>query len=76
MARYFIDAEHPLAPITAYGAGKAGAEIYLNLYRSLHRVDCRIARLANPYGAGQNTERGQGAVSAFLGATYSYRWTP
>ena len=58
---------HPLAPITAYGAGKAGAEIYLNLYRSLHRVDCRIARLANPYGAGQNTERGQGAVSAFLG---------
>lgn len=59
--------EHPLAPITGYGAGKAAAEIYLNLYRALHRVDCRIARLANPYGAGQNTERGQGAVSVFLG---------
>jgi UDP-glucose 4-epimerase len=62
-----VPEEHPLAPITAYGAGKAAAEIYLNLYRSLHRVDCRIARLANPYGAGQNTERGQGAVSVFLG---------
>ena len=56
-----------LAPITAYGASKATAEIYLNLYRSLHRMDCRIARIANPYGAGQNTGRGQGAVSAFLG---------
>jgi len=56
-----------LAPITAYGASKAAAEIYLNLYRALHWTDCRIARIANPYGAGQNTERGQGAVSAFLG---------
>jgi len=55
------------APITAYGASKAAAEIYLNLYRSLHWTDCRIARIANPYGAGQNTGRGQGAVSAFLG---------
>jgi len=58
---------HQLAPTSAYGVGKAAAELYLNLYRSLHRVDCRIARLANPYGVGQNTERGQGAVSAFLG---------
>jgi len=56
-----------LTPITAYGAGKASAEIYLNLYRALHWIDCRIARIANPYGVGQNTERGQGAVSAFLG---------
>jgi UDP-glucose 4-epimerase len=37
-------------------------------------LDCRdakpvekVARLANPYGAGQNTGRGQGAVSTFLG---------
>ena len=62
-----VPEDHPLAPITAYGAGKAAAEVYLSLYRSLHGVDCRIARLANPYGPGQNTERGQGAVSAFLG---------
>ena len=62
-----IPEEHLLVPITAYGASKASAEIYLNLYRSLHWIDCRIARIANPYGAGQNTERGQGAVAAFLG---------
>ena len=62
-----IPEEHLLTPITAYGASKATAEIYLNLYRSLHWIDCRIARIANPYGAGQNTKRGQGAVAAFLG---------
>jgi UDP-glucose 4-epimerase len=58
--------DHPLMPITAYGAGKATAEIYLGLYRALHGLDCRIARIANPYGAGQNLARGQGAATTFL----------
>jgi UDP-glucose 4-epimerase len=58
--------DHPVAPITAYGASKATAEIYLGLYRSLHGVDCRIARIANPYGAGQDLARGVGAVTTFL----------
>jgi UDP-glucose 4-epimerase len=55
-----------LAPINAYGAGKATAEIYLKLYRALYDLDCRIARIANPYGAGQNVRRGVGAVNTFL----------
>ncbi len=59
---------HPLKPITAYGAGKAAAELYLNLYRSLYGLDCRIARIANPFGVGQNLARGQGAASTFLHA--------
>ena len=58
--------DDPLAPITAYGAGKATAELYLKLYRAMHGVDCRIARIANPYGAGQNLTRGLGAVTTFL----------
>ena len=45
--------DHAVAPITAYGASKATAEIYLSLYRALHGLDCRIARVANPYGAGK-----------------------
>jgi len=56
----------PLAPITAYGAGKATAEVYLNLYRELYGLDCRIARIGNPYGAGQDPTRGLGAVSTFI----------
>jgi UDP-glucose 4-epimerase len=61
-----VPESHPVAPITAYGAGKATAEVYLGLYRHMHGLDCRIARIANPYGAGQDLSRGQGAVTTFL----------
>ena len=61
-----VPERHPVAPITAYGAGKATAEIYLSLYRSMHGMDCRIARIANPFGAGQDLARGLGAVTTFL----------
>ena len=57
---------HVLAPINAYGASKATAEIYLNLYHAMHGLDCRIARIANPFGAGQDVSRGLGAVTAFM----------
>jgi len=56
---------HSLEPITAYGAGKAAAEVYLGLYRAMYGLDCRIARIANPYGAGQNLTRLQGAATTF-----------
>ena len=61
-----VPEERPLRPITAYGAGKATAEIYLGFYREFHGLDCRVARIANPYGAGQNVVRGQGAITTFL----------
>ena len=68
-----VQEDHPLAPITAYGAGKAAAELYLGGYRSIEGIDCRVARLANPFGAGQNFVRGQGAATAFLGAALAGR---
>ena len=61
-----VPENHPVAPITAYGASKATAEVYLSLYRAMHGIDCRIARIANPYGAGQDLSRGLGAVTTFL----------
>jgi UDP-glucose 4-epimerase len=61
-----VTEDQPVAPITAYGAGKATAEVYLGLYRSLHGLDCRIARIANAYGAGQDMARGLGAVTTFI----------
>lgn len=61
-----VPEDHPLAPITAYGASKASAEIYLGFYRGCHGVDCRVARISNPFGAGQDPRRKQGAVSTFL----------
>ncbi|HEV7326360.1 MAG TPA: NAD-dependent epimerase/dehydratase family protein [Bosea sp. (in: a-proteobacteria)] len=57
---------HPLQPTTAYGVSKLSVERYLGYYRSLYGMDCRIARIANPYGAGQNPHGNQGAASAFL----------
>lgn len=57
---------HPLVPVTAYGAGKVTAEVYLNLYRLMYGIDCRVARVANPYGAGQDLSKGLGAVTTFL----------
>ena len=61
-----VTEKHPLLPITAYGASKATAEMYVGLYRELYGIDCRIARIANAYGAGQNLARGQGAATRFL----------
>lgn len=58
--------DHALAPVTAYGVGKATAELYLGLYRRLYGIDCRIGRIANAYGAGQNISTGVGAVTTFL----------
>lgn len=57
---------HPLNPITVYGASKVAAEKYLVAYRELHGIDARIARLSNPFGAGQNPQRPQGAVTHFV----------
>ena len=61
-----IREDAPLAPITGYGAGKAAAEMYMSVYRDLYGVDCRVARISNPYGIGQNISRGQGAVTTFI----------
>lgn len=61
------DEDHPIAPITAYGAEKAVAELYLRHYQTLYDLDIRIARAANVYGAGQDPVRGLGAVTTFIG---------
>jgi UDP-glucose 4-epimerase len=60
------DEDHPIAPITAYGAEKAVAELYLRHYQTICDLDVRIARIANVYGAGQDPARGLGAVTTFI----------
>jgi UDP-glucose 4-epimerase len=66
LLRIPADEDHPIAPITAYGAEKAVAELYLQHYRRLCNLDIRIARVANVYGAGQDPARGLGAVTTFV----------
>ena len=43
----------PTKPISAYGASKLTAEIYLSTYCRQFGLDGRVARIANPYGPGQ-----------------------
>jgi UDP-glucose 4-epimerase len=57
---------HHFAPITAYGVSKASVEMYLGFYRAYYGLDCRVARISNPFGAGQDPRRPQGAASAFV----------
>ena len=61
-----VTEDHPIAPMTAYGVSKATAEAYLRYYRDAFGIDCRIARISNPYGAGQNPLRPQGVLSTIV----------
>jgi UDP-glucose 4-epimerase len=58
--------DDPLRPTTAYGAAKLTVEAYLRVHHLAGRIDGRVARLANPYGLGQNPARRQGVVSTFV----------
>jgi len=62
-----IPESHPLNPISAYGVSKVAVEKYLGFYREAYGLDCRIARMSNPFGAGQDPHRKLGAVTTFLG---------
>jgi len=61
-----VPESHPLEPIVAYGVSKVAAEKYLQLYHYLYGIDARVARISNPYGAGQNPAQRQGAVTTFV----------
>lgn len=57
---------HPLDPISAYGVSKVAAEKYIGYFCSQFGIDARIARLSNPFGAGQNPAGNLGAAATFL----------
>jgi UDP-glucose 4-epimerase len=61
-----VSEDQPLNPVTAYGVSKMAAEKYMGLYHELYGLDCRIARISNAFGAGQDPRRNQGAVTTFL----------
>ncbi|WP_454692316.1 NAD-dependent epimerase/dehydratase family protein [Achromobacter aloeverae] len=57
---------HPTEPLTSYGITKLTIEKYLGLFKHLHHIQPVILRVANPYGARQRLNSGQGAVGTFL----------
>jgi UDP-glucose 4-epimerase len=58
----------PLAPLSPYGASKAGAETYLALYHRLHDLSTCALRLANVYGPRQDPLGEAGVVAIYCQA--------
>jgi UDP-glucose 4-epimerase len=52
-------------PIGVYGAAKLAVETYMRVYHRQGTIDCRVARLANPYGVVAATRSEQGLLSIF-----------
>lgn len=61
-----IPETHPTEPQCSYAIVKLAIEKYLVLYHLLYGINYRILRLANPYGPGQEANRNQGLIGAFL----------
>ncbi|MBF0557326.1 MAG: NAD-dependent epimerase/dehydratase family protein [Nitrospirae bacterium] len=54
-------------PISSHGIHKLTIEKYLKLYKYQYGLDCKIMRLANPYGGGQNIFGRQGFIAIAIG---------
>lgn len=54
-------------PISAHGIHKLTIEKYLQLHKHQHNLDCKILRLSNPYGPGQDINGRQGFIAIAIG---------
>lgn len=63
-----VHEQTPVAPLSPYAASKVCGEIYLNMFRRLHGLDCSHLALANVYGPRQNPHGEAGVVAIFAGA--------
>jgi UDP-glucose 4-epimerase len=61
-----IAEDAPTNPACSYGIAKLAIEKYFALYKRLHNIEYVIARLANPYGPGQDPLSGQGVIAAMI----------
>lgn len=54
-------------PISAHGLSKLTIEKYLEIFRRQFGMEYRVARASNPYGEGQDPEKGQGFIAYAMG---------
>jgi UDP-glucose 4-epimerase len=59
------DEEHPIRPLSPYGASKHAVEHYLQLYQQLYGLGYTILRYANVYGPRQDPHGEAGVVAIF-----------
>lgn len=59
------DEEHPIRPLSPYGASKYAVELYLYLYRQNYGLNYSILRYPNVYGPRQDPHGEAGVVAIF-----------
>ena len=62
-----VDEEHPVEPLSPYGASKHQVEHYCALYRANWGLDTTILRYANVYGPRQDPLGEAGVIAIFIG---------
>ena len=63
----------PIAPMSPYGASKAAAETYMQLFSRLRGISTLSLRMANVYGPRQNPHGDAGIVAILCGALVTGR---
>ncbi len=61
------DEDHPVAPLSPYGASKFTIEVYLSVYGTTYGLETAILRYANVYGPRQDPHGEAGVVAIFAG---------
>lgn len=61
------DEDHPIHPLSPYGASKYAFELYLYLFKESFGLDYTILRYANVYGPRQDPHGEAGVVAIFSG---------
>lgn len=62
-----VDEDHPVEPLSPYGANKHAAEHYCLLYHHSFGLDTTILRYANIYGPRQDPRGEAGVIAVFAG---------
>ncbi len=61
-----VDEDHPLRPLSPYGASKRATEIYLDVYRQTHGLKTTVLRYGNVYGPRQDPYGEAGVIAIFI----------
>jgi UDP-glucose 4-epimerase len=66
-----VDEDHPVEPLSPYGASKHAVEHYVALYRQTFGLNTTILRYANIYGPRQDPRGEAGVIAIFAGLMLS-----
>jgi UDP-glucose 4-epimerase len=62
-----VDEDHPVEPLSPYGASKHAVEHYVTLYQQTFGLDTTILRYSNIYGPRQDPRGEAGVIAVFAG---------